>query len=81
MLPKRQQIRKIGRKRAVNVAKKATFTGPGTIELIHYGAIQVYILYIPLAIQLFFLQEEILLPDSILPQNLQKDIFWIFTST
>ena len=33
MLPKRQQIRKIGRKRAVNVAKKATFTGPGTIEL------------------------------------------------
>ena len=33
MLPKRQQIRKIGRKRAVNVAKKATFAGPGTIEL------------------------------------------------
>ena len=33
MLPKRQQKRKIGQKRAVNVAKKATFTGLGTIEL------------------------------------------------
>ena len=33
MLPKRQQKRKIGQKCAVNVAKKVTFTGPGTIEL------------------------------------------------
>ena len=33
MLPKRQQKRKIGQKSAVNVTKKATFIGPGTIEL------------------------------------------------
>ena len=33
MLPKRQKKWKIGQKRAVNVAKKATFAGPGTIEL------------------------------------------------
>ena len=33
MLPKRQQKRKIGQKCVVNVAKNATFTGPGTIEL------------------------------------------------
>ena len=39
MLPKRQQIRKIGRKRAVNVAKKATFTGPGTIELMAFATV------------------------------------------
>ena len=33
MLPKRQQKWKIGQKHAVNVAKKATFIGPGTKEL------------------------------------------------
>ena len=35
MLPKRQQKRKIGQKRAVNIAKKATFTGPANVELIY----------------------------------------------
>ena len=34
MLPERQHKRKIGHKLAVNVAKKATFTGLGTIKLI-----------------------------------------------
>ena len=33
MLPKRQQKWKIGKKCTVNVAKKATVTGPGIIEL------------------------------------------------
>ena len=33
MMPKRQQKRKLDQKRAVNDAKTATFTGPGTIEL------------------------------------------------
>ena len=37
MMPKRQQKRKFDQKHAVNVAKTATFTGPGTIELNCFG--------------------------------------------